>query len=119
MKTDVELDEKTKEVLKNLSTATNRSIGQTKELYALCGKDLQKLVKVEERLRNHSLSYCPGDVAEVNNVLAMRSRTDHFDLREFYSVPRRVCTFLKSMKRKVVAKPAHIVTDVYTFAHRD
>jgi hypothetical protein len=59
------------EVLDKLSDLTNRSYGQTLFLYELLGNDLNKLVRLEQKLKNNCLSYCPDDKEECEKVLAM------------------------------------------------
>ena len=80
---------------RSLSKKTNRHLRQTTFLYEMCGNDFQKLLKVEERLKNYFLFYCPGDPEEVEKVLALPEKfllndkkwqdgSKYFCLEEFY-----------------------------------
>ena len=60
-----------KNTLDKLSDVTNRSLGQTKFLFDLCDKDLNKLVCLEQKIANNFLGYCPNDKEEVEKILAM------------------------------------------------
>ncbi len=78
-----------------LTRKTNRHSRQTEFLFGLCGNDFQKLLKVEDRLKNYFLWYCPGDEAEVEKVLSLPEKfllndkkwedgSKYFCLEEFY-----------------------------------
>ena len=60
------------DTLDKLSTVTNRSYGQTEFLFKLCDNNLSRLVKLEQKLKNNHVAYCPGDREEVEKVLSMR-----------------------------------------------
>jgi hypothetical protein len=74
------------DLLDRFTDVTNRSKGQTNFLYDLCDGDFQKLVTLEEKIRNNFLSYCPGDKEEVEKILAMDNESDWFNLNEFKSI---------------------------------
>ena len=74
------------DLLDNFTNVTNRSKGQTNFLYDLCDGDFQKLVRLEEKIRNNFLSYCPDDKEEVEKILAMDDESDWFNLNQFKSL---------------------------------
>lgn len=71
------------DLLDHFTDVTNRSKGQTNFLYDLCDGDFQKLVRLEEKIRNNFLSYCPDDKEEVEKILAMDNESDWFNLNQF------------------------------------
>ena len=74
------------DLLDDFTNVTNRSKGQTNFLYDLCDGDFQKLVRLEEKIRNNFLSYCPDDKEEVEKILAMDDESDWFNLNQFKSL---------------------------------
>ena len=74
------------DLLDRLTDATNRSKGQTNFLYDLCDGDLEKLLRLEEKIRNNFLSYCPDDKEEVEKILAMEDESGWFSLDKFRNV---------------------------------
>ena len=74
------------DLLDKFTNVTNRSKGQTNFLYDLCDGDFQKLVRLEEKIRNNFLSYCPDDKEEVEKILAMDDESDWFNLNQFKSL---------------------------------
>ena len=74
------------ELLDRLIDATNRSKGQTNFLYDLCDGDFEKLLRLEEKIRNNFLSYCPSDKEEVEKILAMEDESGWFNLDQFRNV---------------------------------
>jgi len=63
------MDRNTK--LDKLSNVTNRSYNQTSFLFELLDKDFDKLVSLEQKIKNNFVMYCPGDKEECEKVLAM------------------------------------------------
>jgi hypothetical protein len=61
------------EFVERLSKVTNRSRGQTLFLLDLLDNDVFKLLELEEKLRNNSLFYCPGNRESCEEVLAMEN----------------------------------------------
>lgn len=80
MKNTLELD---KELLERLTTKTNRSKNQTNFLYDLLGGDFNKLLVLEEKLKNTLSFACPSDMEEVEKVLSKESKYNLLDLSEF------------------------------------
>jgi hypothetical protein len=74
------------DLLDRFTDVTNRSKGQTNFLYDLCDGDFQKLVSLEEKIRNNFLSYCPDDKEEVEKILAMDNESNWFNLDQFKSL---------------------------------
>ena len=74
------------DLLDRLIDATNRSKGQTNFLYDLCDGNLEKLLKLEEKIRNNFLSYCPDDKEEVEKILAMEDESGWFNLDKFRNI---------------------------------
>ena len=74
------------DLLDKFTDVTNRSKGQTNFLFDLCDGDFQKLVRLEEKIRNNFLSYCPDDKEEVEKILAMDDESDWFNLNQFKSL---------------------------------
>jgi hypothetical protein len=70
-------------VLDKLSDITNRSMAQTRFLYDLLGKDLEKLLLLEEKSKSNTLSYCPGDLESAEKILKMNHDPAYFNLDEF------------------------------------
>lgn len=81
---------------RSLVKKTNRHPRQVEFLFELCGRDFQKMLKVEERLKNYFLFYCPGDKEELEKVLALPEKfllndrkwedgSKYFCLEEFYN----------------------------------
>ena len=71
------------DLLDEFTNATNRSKGQTNFLFDLCDGNFQKLVKLEEKIRNNFLSYCPADKEEVEKILSMDDGSQWFNLDGF------------------------------------
>lgn len=68
------------EFLNRLTTATNRSKGQTLFLLKLLDNDVFKLMELEEKLKNNFVHYCPGDRESCDEVLAMDNGSEWFKL---------------------------------------
>lgn len=64
-------DDYGKDFVDDFTDRTNRSVWQTEFLYKLVDKDLEKLVELEEKLKNNHCSFCPGDKEKVEEVLNM------------------------------------------------
>ena len=73
-------------LLDRFTDVTNRSKAQTNFLFDLCDGDFQKLVRLEEKIKNNFLGYCPGDKEEVEKILAMDDESGWFNLDEFKSL---------------------------------
>ena len=78
------MKELSKNLLDKLSTKTNRSKGQTSFLYELLGGDLEKLLELEEKVKNNhaklgSSGFCPSDLETVEWVLSLPNEGD-FDV---------------------------------------
>ena len=51
---------------------TNRSTGQTQFLFNLVGGDFNKLLEIEEKIKNNHLGYCPGTEEDAGWILRLR-----------------------------------------------
>ncbi len=71
------------ELLKQLSDKTNRKIEQTRFMFNMLGCDFQKLVLVEEKLRNNYVFACPSTPDEFKKVLSMGDGDKWYTLSEF------------------------------------
>jgi hypothetical protein len=71
------------DLLDRFTDVTNRSKGQTNFLFDLCDGDFQKLVLLEEKIKNNFLSYCPDDKEEVEKILAMEDESGWYNLDQF------------------------------------
>ena len=71
------------DLLDRFTDVTNRSKGQTLFLYDLCDGDFEKLVRLEEKIRNNFLGYCPSNKEEVEKILAMVDKSDWCNLNQF------------------------------------
>ena len=96
-------------LLQIITNITNRSIGQTKELLFLLDGDINRLIRLEEKIRNNQISYCPADPKEVNKIERMSNDKKLLNIREellnhLYSEDVRI--FLKC-NNKVNAKKEH------------
>ncbi|MCK9415838.1 hypothetical protein M0Q97_04190 [Candidatus Dojkabacteria bacterium] len=58
-----------KEYLDALSTVINRSNSQTLFMYQLVDGDMTMFLELAYKMKKHFISYCPGDVDEVNKIL--------------------------------------------------
>jgi hypothetical protein len=83
-----------KESLNVFSWHSNRALNQTLFLFELCDNDFQKLLLVEEKIKNHHLSYCPGDKEELNKILLLEKEKD----KEFFDLEHWRFTFEKDNK---------------------
>jgi len=72
-----------KDLLSRLTDVTNRSLNQTLFLFNLCDKDFNKLLLLEEKLKNTYYGACPSDKETVEEVMKMEDRTDLLNLNEF------------------------------------
>jgi len=72
-----------KDFFEKFTSATNRSRGQTEELFLLVDGDFDKLVELEEKLKNNFVFWVPGDKESVDHVLAMDNSLKVLDLKEF------------------------------------
>jgi hypothetical protein len=75
-----------KDLLDKFTDATNRSKGQTNFLFDLCDGNFQKLVLLEEKIRNNFLSYCPSDKEEIEKILTMNDESGWFNLDQFKTI---------------------------------
>lgn len=69
-----------KERLDWLTDRTNRSNNQTQFLFNLLNGDYEKLLRLEEQVKNCFLFYCPGDLESVEEVLNMTPKDNYFHL---------------------------------------
>lgn len=67
-------------LLDSLTTATNRSKGQTLFLLELLDNDLEKLILLEEKIKNNFIFYCPGDKEECERILSLNEEKKWFEL---------------------------------------
>ncbi len=73
-----------KEFFEEFTSATNRSRGQTEYLFELCDHDLNKLVELEEKLKNNFVGWVPGDKEALDKVLSMgEGNVRLLDLKKF------------------------------------
>lgn len=70
--------------LNSLTSATNRSKGQTLFLLELLDGDVFKLMELEEKLQNNHIHYCPGDKEECERVLSLGNGNGWFELEFTY-----------------------------------
>jgi hypothetical protein len=75
-----------KDLLDKFTDATNRSKGQTNFLFDLCDGNFQKIVLLEEKIRNNFLSYCPSDKEEIEKILTMNDESGWFNLDQFKTI---------------------------------
>lgn len=54
-----------------VSDKTNRSVNQTNFLLNLLRGNMEKLLLLEEKIKEHRIRYCPGDLQEVERILMM------------------------------------------------
>jgi hypothetical protein len=73
-----------KDLLEKLTNRTNRSRRQTMFLFELLEGDFNKLLILEEKLKNNHLSFCPDSIDEVNGILNSVNKFEKwFSLSEF------------------------------------
>ena len=87
-----ELSKYEKFLLEHVSDLTNRSLHQTTYLYQMCDYDFDKLMLLEEKIKNTFTNYCPGDKEEMENVLQFDDKTDYFlfeNMRKRYLTKKR------------------------------
>lgn len=70
-----QLDEET---LNELTNKTMRSKGQTQFLFNLVDGDYNKLVELEEQLKNTFSNFCPDTKEEVNEVMTKEVKNKWF-----------------------------------------
>lgn len=58
-------------LLDDISTRTNRSIGQTNFLFNLLNGDLKKYLELESKIKDNFISYCPSTTEEIEYVLSL------------------------------------------------
>ena len=63
-----------------ITSKTNRSKAQTQFLYQLVDNDFELLKKLETKIMNNFYSACPGDKDEVEKVLNLKDKSNHFKL---------------------------------------
>jgi len=68
------------ERLKWLANKVNRTTGQLNFLFQLCDGDFEKLKALEVRMKNCFVTYCPGDVEEVEKIMEMTPSKIWFEL---------------------------------------
>ena len=68
------------DLLDKFINATNRSKSQTNFLFDLCDGNFQKLVRLEEKIKNNFLDYYPNNKEEVEKILAMEDESSWFNL---------------------------------------
>ena len=57
--------------IKALSITTNRSVKQIEFLLSLCDNDFEKLLSLEQKLKENFISYSPGNKEIVEKILKM------------------------------------------------
>ncbi len=67
-----------KDKLELLIKKTNRAESQTQFLFNLLDGDFDKLIEVEEKIKNNFLFYCPSTQEEINKILKMDYGNHHF-----------------------------------------
>jgi len=72
-----------KRLLNKISTIFNRSVQQTNFLFELLNKDYGKLITLELKIKNNFISYCPGDLEEVDKIMSLKDKTDYFKIQTF------------------------------------
>lgn len=50
----------------------NRSLNQTKFLLELINNDYNKLIDLENKIKNNFISYCPGTIDRINEILSIK-----------------------------------------------
>lgn len=73
-----------KQVVEAVSRAANRSRAQTQFLFDLCDRNLPKLLKLEEKIKNTFTFYCPGDKETVEHVLKLKNKTNLLRFKNFH-----------------------------------
>lgn len=72
------------EIVFNLfTTAVNRSNGQTNQLLESVYGDYELLILIEEKIKAHSLHYCPSGLFSIIKVLRLPVRSSNYDLSMF------------------------------------
>lgn len=74
--------EMNKGLLNLFSAMFNRNSGQTTFLFNLLGGDYGKLFDLEVRIKNCHVCFCPGDVEDVEEVMAMVPKSEWFNSDE-------------------------------------
>ena len=62
--------------IKALSITINRSKNQITQLFDLCNGDFEKLLLLEQKIKENHLSYCPGDQQDVESIFNMPTVTN-------------------------------------------
>jgi hypothetical protein len=65
-------------LLEYVSNTTKRSMNQTTFLFKLCDYDFNKLMELEEKLKNTFAHYCPSDINEVEEVLSSKCLSEYW-----------------------------------------
>lgn len=60
----------------------NRNTGQTLFLFNLLNGDYGKLFDLEVRIKNCHVCFCPGDIEDVEEVMAMVPKSEWFNSDE-------------------------------------
>ena len=74
------------EKLEKFTDVTNRSVRQTNFLLGLLEGNFERLVELEEKLKNNFIFYCPGDLETVEEIMnTSNGNGNWFNLNEFKS----------------------------------
>lgn len=69
-----------KERLEMLTRQTNRNARQTQFLFQLVEGEFEKLVELEEQIKNCFIAGCPSRKTEVEHILSLTAKTNFFKI---------------------------------------
>lgn len=68
--------------LKPLIIKTNRAKHQTEKLFDILDGDYNKLVDLEQKIKNCFITYCPFSKEECDKILKMSNKIDDYNFKE-------------------------------------
>lgn len=73
-----------RDLLERLTDVTNRLLSQTLFLFDLCDQDFEKLLLLEEKVKNALFTLvCPGNKEELENIMTLEDKTNLLNLNQF------------------------------------
>lgn len=72
-----------KKFIDNITDTTNRSNNQTFMLLELLEFDYEKLILLEEKIKNNFINYCPSNKEEIEKIFLLKNKSEFYIIDEW------------------------------------